>query len=52
MPPSELTQIEVRILPPEMDQIEEHGLLYLPKSYVVPGGRFNELYGWDSYFIA
>ena len=19
--------------------------------YVVPGGRFNELYGWDSYFI-
>lgn len=20
--------------------------------YVVPGGRFNELYGWDSYFIA
>ncbi|PCG94970.1 Glycoside hydrolase, family 37 [Penicillium occitanis (nom. inval.)] len=21
------------------------------KPYVVPGGRFNELYGWDSYFI-
>ena len=20
--------------------------------YVVPGGRFNEMYGWDSYFIA
>ncbi len=40
-----------------------HGLLGLkvvsdPKSksprplpYVVPGGRFNEMYGWDSYFI-
>lgn len=30
---------------------EDHGLLYLPKPYVVPGGRFNEMYGWDSYFI-
>src|SRR5262249_43448515 len=28
-----------------------HGLLYLPRPYVVPGGRFNEMYGWDSYFI-
>lgn len=27
------------------------GLLYLPFPYVVPGGRFNEMYGWDSYFI-
>lgn len=27
------------------------GLLYLPSPYVVPGGRFNEMYGWDSYFI-
>jgi alpha,alpha-trehalase len=27
------------------------GLLYLPEAYVVPGGRFNEMYGWDSYFI-
>jgi alpha,alpha-trehalase len=26
-------------------------LLYLPHPYVVPGGRFNEMYGWDSYFI-
>ena len=31
--------------------VTEHGLLYLPKPYVVPGGRFNEMYGWDSYFI-
>ena len=28
-----------------------HGLLYLPNPYVVPGGQFNEMYGWDSYFI-
>ncbi len=33
------------------DSVEPHGLLYLPNKYVVPGGRFNEMYGWDSYFI-
>jgi alpha,alpha-trehalase len=32
-------------------KIQPHGLLYLPDRYVVPGGRFNEMYGWDSYFI-
>jgi len=32
-------------------EIPEPGLLYLPHPYVVPGGRFNEMYGWDSYFI-
>lgn len=32
-------------------KIQPHGLLYLPDKYVVPGGRFNEMYGWDSYFI-
>jgi alpha,alpha-trehalase len=31
--------------------IQPPGLLYLPNKYVVPGGRFNEMYGWDSYFI-
>ena len=36
-------------LPP--DDIPTPGLLYLPNKYVVPGGRFNEMYGWDSYFI-
>lgn len=25
-------------------------LLALPKPYIVPGGRFNEIYYWDSYF--
>jgi len=30
----------------------KHGLLALKlgEPYVVPGGRFNEMYGWDSYF--
>ncbi len=37
----------------EMDtaKFQPHGLLYLENKYVVPGGRFNEMYGWDSYFI-
>ncbi len=32
-------------------ELARPGLLYLPNRYVVPGGRFNEMYGWDSYFI-
>ncbi len=32
-------------------KIDPAGLLYLQNKYVVPGGRFNEMYGWDSYFI-
>jgi alpha,alpha-trehalase len=32
-------------------KVEPDGLLYLENRYVVPGGRFNEMYGWDSYFI-
>ena len=43
--------IRIETLPDDPDTIEAHGLLYLPGDYVVPGGRFNELYGWDSYFI-
>ena len=35
----------------ETSKINPPGLLYLPEKYVVPGGRFNEMYGWDSYFI-
>ncbi len=33
------------------EELSAQGLLYLPNPYVVPGGRFNEMYGWDSYFI-
>ncbi len=35
----------------DTNKIQPHGLLYLQNKYVVPGGRFNEMYGWDSYFI-
>ena len=50
---------DVRVLPRALRQVGEldprslpaQGLLYLPNPYVVPGGFFNEMYGWDSYFI-
>jgi len=51
MPAEDFGKIEIRRLPDDFTQIREHGLLYLPRPYVVPGGRFNEMYGWDSYFI-
>ena len=35
----------------DSESIQPPGLLYLKNKYVVPGGRFNEMYGWDSYFI-
>jgi alpha,alpha-trehalase len=51
--------VDVRTLPRAIHSIGDvrpvelpvEGLLYLPNRYVVPGGRFNEMYGWDSYFI-
>jgi alpha,alpha-trehalase len=51
--------VDVRHLPRVIHHIDDvqpselpvEGLLYLPNRYVVPGGRFNEMYGWDSYFI-
>lgn len=48
---SDFQKVDIRRLPEDHKQIHDHGLLYLPKPYVVPGGRFNEMYGWDSYFI-
>src|SRR5881396_3316395 len=49
--PADLQHIDLRVLPADRRGISDHGLLYLPHPYVVPGGRFNEMYGWDSYFI-
>jgi alpha,alpha-trehalase len=46
-----MKRVAVRTLPADVLSIRDHGLLYLPRPYVVPGGRFNEMYGWDSYFI-
>jgi alpha,alpha-trehalase len=55
----ERCHIDVRALPLVIGQLGDvdatrlpvQGLLYLPHAYVVPGGFFNEMYGWDSYFI-
>jgi alpha,alpha-trehalase len=33
-----------------LQALEGDSLLALPRPYVVPGGRFRELYYWDSYF--
>jgi alpha,alpha-trehalase len=49
-------KVEIRHLPIEIHRLGEidtnklqpPGLLYLENKYVVPGGRFNEMYGWDS----
>ena len=48
VPASDLRQLRIDTLPQD---IAHHGLLYVPKPYVVPGGMFNEMYGWDSFFI-
>ncbi len=64
-PPADLAQIgkhchvDVHTLPRRIERLGDidpaklpmQGLLYLPHPYVVPGGFFNEMYGWDSYFI-
>ena len=35
----------------EADTAQQHSsLLSLPRPYIVPGGRFREIYYWDSYF--
>ncbi len=50
MSAEDFARIELRRLPPAGADVPA-ALLYLPWPYVVPGGRFNEMYGWDSYFI-
>jgi Neutral trehalase len=51
MSAEDFARIEIRPIPGNPWDNDDHGLLYLPGEYVVPGGRFNEMYGWDSYFI-
>lgn len=34
------------------DTLQTSSLLQLPHSYLIPGGRFQEIYYWDSYFSA
>jgi alpha,alpha-trehalase len=51
MDPADFRKIALRRLPADFTKVQDQGLLLLPHPYVVPGGRFNEMYGWDSYFI-
>ncbi len=49
-------RLQIKHLPANLSEedagkIQPRGLLYLENPYVVPGGQFNEMYGWDSYFI-
>ena len=52
------SSISVRLLPDFMSVKDfvklEPGLLAIhpDEKFLVPGGRFNEIYGWDSFFIA
>ena len=47
----QLKHLPANLSEEDAGKIQPHGLLYLENPYVVPGGRFNEMYGWDSYFI-
>jgi alpha,alpha-trehalase len=47
----DIEHLPVTISEQTASKIQRHGLLYLGNPYVVPGGQFNEMYGWDSYFI-
>jgi alpha,alpha-trehalase len=38
---SDFGSVDIQPLPQDPKQIRQHGLLYLPEPYVVPGGRFN-----------
>ncbi len=51
LPPAAYREVQLLRLPPDGASVNLPGLLYLPSPYVVPGGRFNEMYGWDSFFI-
>ena len=61
--PAKITPEYVRSLDGKHGRDSKHGLLalalerksgggYVGVPFVVPGGRFNEMYGWDSYFEA
>lgn len=41
-----------QVLARQPDQSRQDSLIPLPYDYIVPGGRFREIYYWDSYFTA
>jgi alpha,alpha-trehalase len=51
LPAEARRSVRIEPLPVDPRAAVPAGLLYLPHPYVVSGTRFNEQYGWDSYFI-
>lgn len=55
-PPGQTVDERIRTLwsalkrTPDEEAVPESSLIPLPHPYVVPGGRFREIYYWDSYF--
>ncbi|MHB8283159.1 MAG: alpha,alpha-trehalase TreF [Caulobacteraceae bacterium] len=45
-----INQLWSALTRPPLAPVVGSSALSLPKSYVVPGGRFREIYYWDSYF--
>lgn len=65
LPSDDAAAVAPTVIPPVRDRIEQlwdilaraadhvdphSSLIELPRPYIVPGGRFREIYYWDSYF--
>ena len=40
-----------KVAPGVEDHPEQHTMIPLPNAFVIPGGRFREIYYWDTYWI-
>uniref|UniRef100_A0A915ILF1 Trehalase n=1 Tax=Romanomermis culicivorax TaxID=13658 RepID=A0A915ILF1_ROMCU len=40
-----------RKISPEVKNSDRFSLIYLPHPFIIPGGRFREIYYWDTYWI-
>jgi alpha,alpha-trehalase len=39
-----------QVIPKVIDNPNRYSLIAVPRPFVVPGGRFREMYYWDSFF--
>lgn len=51
VPANEFSRLRIATLKKHHGDSDPDAMLYLPYSYIAPGGRFTEMYGWDSFFI-
>lgn len=40
-----------RVHPKVESEPDRFSLLYVPRNFIIPGGRFREYYYWDAYWI-